>query len=97
MSNVIIDRELLKILFDLAVNSMDFGSGFFSTEDTQATRAVAKVLGLDPMVGTPSNHAQFYPHEYQPSRSTYLLASEATGRWPRCYHCSQEKERGCHK
>lgn len=60
-----VPAELLRNLFDLAVGSMDFGSGFFSTEDTHTTRTVAVMLGLDPMVGTPINHAKDYAHPFK--------------------------------
>jgi hypothetical protein len=50
-----IDRDTLAKLFDIAVGSMNFTSGFLYDEDVLALRAVAELLGLDPMVGTPDN------------------------------------------
>lgn len=51
--SVIIDRELLQIVFDLVCNSMDFGSGFLVDEDVVAMRKCAEILGVDPMEATP--------------------------------------------
>lgn len=81
--------ELLRNLFDLAVGSMDFGSGFFSTEDTHTTRTVAVLLGLDPMTGTPHNHARDYAHAYKPRRPSMETP-------PPCEHCDQFPEHEVH-
>jgi len=50
-----IDDRLLRIVFDVAVHSMDFGSGFLDDEEVAALREVAVVLGVDPAVATPRN------------------------------------------
>lgn len=55
----------LRILFDALTNSMDFGSGFLDSEDVEALRAVAVLLGVDPMYGTPSEFTGQYPHPYE--------------------------------
>lgn len=55
MSELTIDKELIKIVFDVAVESMDFGSGFLDDEEVEALRKMAVILGLDPAVGTPDN------------------------------------------
>lgn len=34
--------------FDVAVNSLDFGSGFLSTEEALHLRELAKAIGADP-------------------------------------------------
>lgn len=60
----IIQTELLKGLFDLAVNSMDFGSGFWDDEDVAIGRAVAVLIGIDPINGTPRTYAERYEHTY---------------------------------
>jgi len=51
----------LRTLFDLAVNSMDFGSGFWETADTLVAREIAASLGLCPMVATPTEHRASFP------------------------------------
>jgi hypothetical protein len=50
-----IDDEVLRALFDTAVHSMDFGSGFLDDEEVASLRAVAVILGVDPLEGTPGN------------------------------------------
>ncbi len=61
-----IDRTMLQIVFDVAVNSMDFGSGFLVDEDVDALRAAAAVLGVDPMLATPENFKCKFSGEHQP-------------------------------
>lgn len=63
---VTIDRKLLQIAFDCAVNSMDFGSGFFDDEEVEGLRAIAVLLGVDPMVATPRNFICKYEKKHQP-------------------------------
>jgi hypothetical protein len=54
MSDIIaLPIEKLRGLFDIAVESMDFGSGFLEDSDVELLREVAVLLGLDPSVGTP--------------------------------------------
>lgn len=48
-----VPTETLKVLFDTAVNSMDFTSGFLDHEEVAHLRKVAVLLGLDPKVATP--------------------------------------------
>lgn len=59
---VTLTREQLRLIFDLAVGSMDFGSGFWYEEDVMAARAVAKILGVDPGEGTPTNFRSEFNH-----------------------------------
>ncbi len=59
---VTVPRAALQVLFDTAVSSMDFGSGFWDTENTAAAREVAVLLGVNPVLATPANHrAAWYP------------------------------------
>lgn len=74
-----IERGLLQILFDTAVNSMDFGSGFLDDEEVAALREVAVLLGVDPMVATP----EMFQCKY---------SGEHIGRWDGsgiCWRCRQ--------
>ena len=50
-----ISDRLLRIVFDTAVHSMDFGSGFLDDEEVAALREVAVILGVDPAEATPRN------------------------------------------
>jgi hypothetical protein len=54
---------------------MDFGSGFWNTEDTDAGRAVAVILGLKPEAGTPDDHRENY------KRLTMTKDQIMGGRW----------------
>jgi len=65
-----IDDRLLRIVFDVAVHSMDFGSGFLDDEEVAALREVAVTLGVDPAEATPGNfRCQYRGHH---AASVYL-------------------------
>lgn len=49
---VAVPRKVLQDLFDIVLNSMDFGSGFLEGEQQDAVRAVAVILGVDPTIAT---------------------------------------------
>lgn len=51
-------KEDLQIVFDVAVESMDFASGFLDNDEVLGLQRVARVLGVDPMKATPSNFDQ---------------------------------------
>lgn len=50
-----IDKILLQIVFDCAIHSDNFGSGSLDDSEVDALRAVAVLLGVDPIVATPRN------------------------------------------
>lgn len=58
---VVVRKAALATLFDLAVNSLDFGSGFWETADAIVAREVAEVLGVCPMLATPRADRSRYP------------------------------------
>ncbi|MBM4409613.1 MAG: hypothetical protein FJ038_13690 [Chloroflexi bacterium] len=81
-----IDRQLLQIVFDTATSSLDFGSGFLDQEEVEALRAIAVILGADPMDATPENfRAQYCPgHEW----TEWAFYGEDSGwAWHRCEAC----------
>lgn len=55
MTDTTLPTEDLQVLFDVAVGSLDFASGFLDNDEVRALRRVAKVLGVDPLKATPSN------------------------------------------
>jgi hypothetical protein len=56
MAKVIkVEREVLQCVFDTAVSSLDFGSGFLDHKEVNALRTIAKLLGVDPEKATPYN------------------------------------------
>lgn len=65
----------LRAIFDLAVGSLDFGSGFWDIDDTEAAGRVATALGLDPWAdATPSEFKRVWPHafkEFRPDQCAY--------------------------
>lgn len=44
---IAVPRELLAVMYDLAINSLDFGSNFWGFEEHQAAQQVAKLLGVE--------------------------------------------------
>ena len=58
---VTVKKESLQILFDVAVNSLDFGSGFWEQDDIDAARYIAEKLDICPMLATPGNMRNKYP------------------------------------
>jgi hypothetical protein len=56
----------LRAVFDIAVGSMDFGSGFLDDAEVETLRRVAVVIGVDPMEATPSIFAAKYHHAFHP-------------------------------
>lgn len=56
--------DIAKAVFDIAVNSMDFGSGFLDNAEVEQLRAFAVLIDVDPMEATPSNFRAQYPHKY---------------------------------
>lgn len=53
---IAVPRAVLQVAFDAAVNSLSFTSGFLDDEEVDALRAVAVLLGVDPVTATPANH-----------------------------------------
>jgi hypothetical protein len=62
MSEIAIPAESLRALFDIAVGSLDFGSGFLDSQEVEHLRAVAVLLGIDPIEATPPEFKSQYPH-----------------------------------
>lgn len=60
----VIETEDLKAIFDLAVGSMNFGSGFLDGDEVAMLRRIAVVIGVDPWVATPRDFKHQFPHEF---------------------------------
>lgn len=56
-----IERTKLQALLDVAVSSMDFGSGFWDKDDAAAARWAAEALGVCPNACTPTNIVTHFP------------------------------------
>lgn len=50
----------LRAVLDVATMSMDFGSGFLDNEQVEALRKMAGIIGIDPMLATPTNFVCTY-------------------------------------
>lgn len=91
-------RGDLRALLDLATGSMDFGSGFWDEEQTEIARKIADVLGVDPVLVTPSNFVCKYRGEHQwrdipASQQSYAWAG-ATHYCIVCRHTDVERPEG---
>lgn len=68
--------EVVRQLYDMAIGSMDYGSGFLSTEEMQALLDLARILGASDVLAVQAKLAQLkFPqgpdapkHEFQPDR-----------------------------
>ena len=78
---VTIDRSVLQMVFDAAVHSMDFVSGFLDGETVVALRAIAVLLGVDPMIATPPEFKCKYSGKHEGWPGEYKN--------PRCKWCKQ--------
>ena len=90
-----VPREDLQILFDTAVNSMDFGSGFLDDHEVECLRRIAVVLGADPKVATPYEFQSKYPHPFD--RQEY--ETHKGGEWftvIMCRRCGKPEENAMH-
>jgi len=58
-----ITPDELKHLFDMAVGTMDFGSGFYNHEDVVFLRHVATLIGVDVKEATPDNFRASFAHD----------------------------------
>lgn len=92
-----IRHDLLQKLFDVAVESLDFGSCHLDDEEVEALRACAVVLGLDPMVGTPSSHQCKYLGGHTPDGKAQPFRTRYEGNlltWQTCARCHRPVEVG---
>lgn len=79
--NIIVDQATVQILFDIAINSLDFGSGWLDDEEVEALRECAVTLGVDPITATPDGFKCKYTNEHQWSnwyRPVGLLPARVT-------------------
>jgi hypothetical protein len=65
-----VEFDDLQKLFDTAVNSMDFGSGFLDHDEVVVLRRFAGLLGVEKMTATPDNFRKQFNHHYRPQIRT---------------------------
>lgn len=99
---VVVPIEIARAVFDIATNSMDFGSGFLDDEEVVQLRSFAERIGVDPMKGTPGNFKTNFQHAFVPRKlnpSEWQLANHAEY-WAeealRCAECGRVAEQEPH-
>ncbi len=76
--------EDLRVLFDAAVSSLDFASGFLDNDEVLALRRIAVVLGVDPLKATPYNFNMVVAtceHDWEYADRTWHVKPGVTVRW----------------
>jgi len=94
---VTVDRTMLQIVFDVAVNSLDFGSGFLDDEEVTGLRAIAESLGVDPMVATPEKFRCKYAGQHELLKDTTLCRFCQRELFPRQPHTPPLEMKPCDK
>lgn len=87
-----VPTEDLKALFDVAVGSLNFTSGFLDTDEVNMLRRIAVLIGADPMEGTPDGFAKQYPHPFTERVKTWPPSSWADC----CRRCDQRADDKVH-
>lgn len=82
---ITLPKPLLQAVFDIAIGSMDFGSGFLDDEEQEHLRALAVALGVDPMVATQRNYLCKYRGSHEWRRQDYSDARV-------CIDCKKHEE-----
>lgn len=82
---ILVPDATARAVFDIAIHSLDFGSGFLDNEQVDRLRDMAGYLGVDPREATPSEHRRRYctGHDWQPGRRAY---NDGTIVW-KCERC----------
>ncbi len=79
-----VPTEDLQVMFDVAVESLDFASGFLDNDEVLALRRVAVLLGVDPMKATPHNFNMTVAtceHVWEYADRTWHVKPGVTVRW----------------
>jgi hypothetical protein len=102
---IAVELEDAKAVLDIAVGSMDFGSGFLDREEVATLRRLAVQIGVDPIVATPEEWRLQYAHAWTPEtkrryhwdrrapvNDRVILAEDYIG----CEHCPQAEDDPVH-
>lgn len=82
---ITIRRVDLQALLDLATSSEDFESGFWDDEQVEMARKIAGLLGVDPILATPTNFK--FQYVCQVKQEHQWVAMEL-GYGPSCWLCT---------
>jgi hypothetical protein len=85
VSELHVPDGVARTVFDIAVHSLDFGSGFLDDEEVKALRELAVILEVDPMKATPAEWVCKFdpPHEWTEVRSDGMRSRP----YRRCKKC----------
>ena len=94
--SIYVPIDKARALMDIAISSMDFGSGFLDDNEVAILREFAVTLGMDPMLATPEGFRGRYKHAfkedshdkhwvYPPDKKDWLKAKLVDG--PEPDHC----------
>jgi hypothetical protein len=80
------ELDIWRVVFDTAVHSMDFGSGFLDDAEVEALRAAARILGVSPDVATPARfRCRFRGHHAAEAVLGNELFTGPDGVWRNAY------------
>lgn len=83
--------ELVRLVYDMAVNSMDYGSDFLSSEEYDALAGLAEVIGASDLLDVQARARRSrFPygtgkHKFEPDREGFearCLTCGAQADWP---------------
>ena len=86
-----IPHDVAQVVFDVAVGSLDFGSGFLDNDEITALRAFAEAIGVDPAKATPSNFVCVFdpPHQWDEWRDMASVGQQGWKRYRACSRCGE--------
>jgi hypothetical protein len=89
-----IPEDTAKAVFDIAVGSLDFGSGFLDDEQVERLREYAVLIGVNPWEATPENHKPKYcpGHVWEEHPGTTYPTHRPFRRCTVCHHYEYLKE-----
>lgn len=87
--------EDVKFLLDLVGDSLNFGSGFYDTEEVDRLREIADVIGLDPWDYTPDSQGRNYPHKHKPFSENWKVRCGLCECWQESEYMSHREIANC--
>jgi hypothetical protein len=77
-SSLVVPTSMLEQLLDMAISSMDYSSGFMTTDDVTTLRQCAEMLGVDPAKVTPHQMYRDFavPRQLEEQRDIDFIVSD---------------------
>lgn len=82
MVKIEVELEDAKAVLDIAVGSMNFGSGFLDRDEVASLRRLAEQIGIDPIIATPEAWRLQYAHVWTPVTKTRYHHDQREGSSP---------------